>query len=107
MDNSQTPIARLHNAVEEVYDWIAELVTDNGGTLDMSDDSGDTAYAMEVSGDDWVENQVTALRVNDERMLEYKTTAHDEWWNLKYSDNYYLPTLMQIADCIEEYLDNE
>jgi hypothetical protein len=87
------------------------------------EESGDTIYAIMYDDDEWrgVEYYVYGVRVVDddlEVLLEpimnsYRVTyapddftnkdAEDKWFSVRWSDVYYIPTLFNIAECIEEY----
>ena len=69
----------------------------------------DCIYAVEC-GDrlDYLEQtQVTALKLEEDTVY-YKTKLNgDEWRDLRYSENYYLPTIVSIMENIFEYLSSE
>jgi hypothetical protein len=118
-------IPNLDPLYEEVVAYVKEHQGEKGyiDCQPFMEESGDTIYAIMYDDDEWrgVEYYVYGVRVVDddlEVLLEpimnsYRVTyapddftnkdAEDKWFSVRWSDVYYIPTLFNIAECIEEY----
>jgi hypothetical protein len=95
----------VSNALEDMLNTLKSILNKCGGYLDTSDDEYDCIYAVECEDAmDLVETQITALKIEND-VVYYKTKWNgDEWRNLRYSDNFYLPTIVSIMDGIFAYV---
>ena len=91
--------------LEEMLNTLNNILQKCGGYLDTSDNEYDCIYAVECEdGMELVETQITALKIEND-VVYYKTKWNgDEWRNLRYSDNYSLPTIVSIMDGIFGYI---
>lgn len=115
--------------LDDLYEEVAAYVREHQGEKGYIDcqpyqeESRDTIYAIMYDDEEWrgVEYYVYGVRVVDfdiEVLLEpimrsYRVTyapedftsedANEKWYSLRASDVYYIPTLFNIAECIEEY----
>ena len=95
--------------LDAMLNTLKSILKKCGGYLDTSKEDCDCIYAVECGDrfDDMEETQITALKV-EEDTIYYKTRLNgDEWRNLQYSDNYYLPTIVSIMENIFGYLSSE
>ena len=126
MKNLQAEI-RIPN-LDEMYNDVVKFVREHQGEKGYIDcqpfqkESCDTIYAIMYDDDErkGIEYYVYAVRVVDddlECLLEpvmnsYRvkyasedfTSEDSEWYSVRYSDVYYIPTLFDIAECIGEYV---
>ena len=95
--------------LDAMLNTLKSILKKCGGYLDTSKVDWDCIYAVEC-GDrlDYLEQtQVTALKLEEDTVY-YKTKLNgDEWRDLRYSENYYLPTIVSIMENIFEYLSSE
>lgn len=91
---------------DEMLETVKAIVKKNGGTVDMSGTEVDCAYAVEcLEGKSMVETQIVELKVENE-VLYYRTELNGtEWRNLRYSENYFLPTLFSVVENIFNYIE--
>ena len=91
--------------LDDMLNTLKSILNKCGGYLDTSDTECDCLYAVECQDAmELVETQITALKIEND-VVYYKTKWNgDEWRNLRYSDNYYLPTIVSIMDGIFAYL---
>lgn len=118
--------------LDSLYDEVVAYVKEHQGEKGYIDcqpfmkESGDTIYAIVYDNDEWIgmEKYVYAVRVADDDLeclveditntfrVVYKPEdftsedTKDKWFSVRYSDVYYVPTLFNIAECIEEYEGN-
>lgn len=109
----------FNNATEGLYASLMDFITEHGGFINTQNPNGelDSIYSVEQTGnDDVAEWNVLAVRVRDNRieycpeygsMEEYSDEELKEldWYDLKNTDNYYVQTLVNICDGIQEYVD--
>ena len=122
-------IPDLNPLYEEVVAYVKEHQGEKGyiDCQPYQEDSGDIIYTFIYNEESaWGEERmVYGVRVEDNDlqicfepyMRTYRTIYDDktfkgeyedaeanaEWWSVKWSDVYYIPTLFNIAECIEEY----
>ena len=118
-------IPNLDPLYEEVVAYVKEHQGEKGyiDCQPFQKESGDTIYAIMYDDDErkGIEYYVYAVRVVDDDlevllepiMSSYRVTytpddftdkdAEDKWFSVRCSDVYYIPTLFDIAECIEEY----
>jgi len=110
-----------------MYDDVCKFVKEHQGEkgyIDTQSDESDTIYCIVYSdfSSQGEENIVYGVRWNDEyNDLEicfepftrtYKVVYDDaafknaEWYSVRCSDVYYIPTIFDIAECIEEYVED-
>lgn len=108
LDKLNNGMKTLCGVLETLKLTIKEIVLKNGGYVDMSDDSIDCAFAVECCTEHLEETRITGLRVNEQGVLEYRTELNEEEWrDLQYSENYYVPTLVSIAENLTGYVEIE
>lgn len=107
------------DAVDGLYNSLRGFINKHGGFINTQNPNGelDSIYSVELTGnDDIAEWNVLAVRVRDNRieycpeygsMEEYSDEELKEldWYDLKNTDNYYVQTLANICDGIQEYVD--
>ena len=119
-------IPNLDPLYEEVVAYVREHQGEKGyiDCQPYQEETGDIIYGIMYDDEEWrgVEYYVYAVRVlNDDLevllepiMRSYKVTYAPEdftsedneerWYSVRWSDVYYIPTLFNIAECIEEYV---
>lgn len=121
----------MSNAVDILYDSLKGFILDNGGFIDTQNPNGecDSIYSVEFTGNgcDIEEWNVLAVRVKEIKLndgtintyIEYcaeygsmenytKEELEDmDWYNLRYTENYFVQTLLNICDSIDEYVTEE
>ena len=95
----------ISTTIEGMLDTLKSILRKCGGYLDTSDTENDCLYAVECEDAmELVETQITALKLEND-IVYYKTKWNgEEWRNLRYSDNFYLPTIVSIMDGIFGYI---
>ena len=114
-------IPNLDSLYEEVVAYVKEHQGEKGYIDCQPSLGGDTIYGFiyEDYESRGIEKYVYGVRVVDDDLqvlledicLSWKTiydqedfTNEDsEWYSVRWSDVYYIPTLFNIAECIEEY----
>ena len=109
----------LSTSVDAMYDALLELIKNNGGFVDTQNCNGkrDTIFSIDCS-DDTYECDILALRVKNNEIQyvsEYgyccqytREEIEDmDWTNLRGGNNYYVQTLINICDRIDEYVTEE
>ena len=116
-------IKKIMSDFAELYDSVKQVIINAGGYVCTIDSNCDKIYSLEFTDDceahEW---NVLAVKVEDDEILycaEYnsweteKLTEEElfsegynrEWFSLANGDNYYIQTLFNIAEFIEEYID--
>lgn len=116
MRNFKKARTEFCSAIDALYDALRELINKNGGFVDTQNFNGelDTIYAIDCT-DDTYECNILAIRVVDDKIQyvsEYgyctkytkKELENMYWTDLKGGDNYYISTLDNICQSIEEYI---
>lgn len=116
-------IPNLDPLYEEVVAYVKEHQGEKGyiDCQPVQDEPGDTIYGFIYEDDEsrGVEKYVYGVRVVDDDLQvvleditltwrtvyapEDFTSEETDWYSVRWSDVYYIPTLFNIAECIEEY----
>ena len=98
----------LTELADEMYDTLKAIIAKNGGEIDMSNKKVDCAFAVECfyHENKMVETPITALRVSEQGVVQYKCEYYGDgiWNDLRYGENYYLPTLFSIMENVFGHL---
>lgn len=101
-------LCTLTELADEMYLTLKDILRRNGGFVDMVEDECDCAYAVECSTESaglMFQTQITGLKLeNDIVMYRTELNGYQDWRNLMYSENYYLPTLFSLMENIWNYL---
>ena len=94
----------ISTTIESMLDTLKSILKKCGGYLDTNNTENDCLYAVECEDAmELVETQITALKLEND-VVYYKTRWNKDWRNLRYSDNFYLPTIVSIMDGIFGYI---
>lgn len=106
------------SALDVLYDALKAFILKNGGFINLTDNYGkDAIYSLEfVAMGEVCEWNVLGVRVINDRIeycAEYESACiyeddelikEFEWYDLKCTDNYYIQTLSNICEMIEQYV---
>lgn len=119
---TKTISKNFNDMLEVMYNHIKDTIINNGGFINTSNtDDKDRILSLEfVNNGDVVEWNVLALKVVNDRIIycagyecyfdggmtreELEDSNYYDWFDLKYTDNYYIQTLYNIFENIEEYI---
>lgn len=117
-------IKKLMGDFAELYESLKQVIVDAGGYICTIDSKCDRIYSLEFTDDgeahEW---NVLAVKVEGDDILycaEYQTWENEklteeelfagednnrQWYSLANTDNYYIQTIFNIAESIEQYID--